>query len=552
MDVNQTIVKILEDIGVDHVFGGSGQVNASMLLALKRSEKIKTVIIQNEQAASFMAAGYAMFSKKLGVCFATGGPGAFNLFSGLAVAYSDSIPMLAITGYTSRAMRGKGALNESTGLSRTPDSQQMFASTTKKSVILESGKDAIPVLEELIYTAFEGRPGPVHIHIPKDVTIAEVPYYRRVDVAVPQVSATEGQTETFCRNFAENFSADNKPLLMVGYGCIRSGAKSILEKLVDNWHIPFVSTMDAKGYLPEDNPMSLGIVGTSGDVGANEYFHDAKTVLAVGNSFAENATFAFNPKLFDGKKLFHINIDRHEIDKVYPADFRLVSDAKPALESLTAYLEEHSVPALPTNLAAVKKHHDEVLPEFSNGKLHPGYLTQLISKHLPENAIIMGDAGAHMLWLSAYLSLDKGQWYQNPGSFGPMASHVNGSIGVKCANPDRTVVCACGDGDYLMAGFELITCVKNNIPVIYVIFNNSEFNVIKKFLLANFGEHAFMDVTNPDYVKYAEACGAKGWKVHNGAEFEDAFTQALKLNQPCIIDAVIDGDIYPPMQISKT
>lgn len=131
MDVNQTIVKILEDIGVDYVFGGSGQVNASMLLSLQKSEKIKTVIIQNEQAASFMAAGYAMFSKKLGVCFATGGPGAFNLFSGLAVAYSDSIPMLAITGYTSRAMRGKGALNESTGLSRTPDSQAMFAATTK-------------------------------------------------------------------------------------------------------------------------------------------------------------------------------------------------------------------------------------------------------------------------------------------------------------------------------------------------------------------------------------------------------------------------------------
>lgn len=339
---------------------------------------------------------------------------------------------------------------------------------------------------------------------------------------------------------------------MVGYGCMRSEAKNILEKLVNTWQIPFTSTMDAKGYLPENSPLSLGIVGTSGDVGANEYFNGAKTVLAVGNSFAENATFAFNPKLFDGKKLFHINIDRHEIDKVYPADFRLVSDAKFALENLTAYLEKNSVAALPKNLAEVKKHHDEELPEFSNGKLHPGFLTQLISKHLPENTIIMGDAGAHMLWLSAYLSLDKNQWYQNPGSFGPMASHVNGSIGVKCANPDKTVICACGDGDYLMAGFELLTCVKNKIPVIYVIYNNSEFNVIKKFLLANFGKQAFMDITNPDYVKYAEACGAKGWQVRNAAEFEAAFSEALKLNQPCIIDAIIDGEIYPPMQISKT
>lgn len=552
MDVNQTIVKVLEEIGVDYVFGGSGQVNASMLLALNKSDKIKTVIIQNEQAASFMAAGYAMFSKKLGVCFATGGPGAFNLFSGLAVAYSDSIPMLAITGYTSRAMRGKGALNESTGLSRTPDSQAMFAATTKKSVILEDAKFAVPTLEELIYTAFEGRPGPVHLHIPKDITIATIPAYRSVNVNVPKVFAEDKSVEEFCKKFAENFTADKKPLLMVGYGCVRSDAKNILEKLINNWKIPFVSTMDAKGYISEDNPLSMGIVGTSGDVGANEYFNNAQTVLTVGNSFAENATFGFNPKLYDGKKLFHINIDRHEIDKVYASEARLVSDAKIALEKLVEYLEKNNVPALADGLAIRQKHHDEQLPEFSNGKLHPGFLVQQISKQLPENSIIMGDAGAHMLWLSAYLNLNKNQIYQNPGSFGPMASHVNGSIGVKCANPDKTVVCACGDGDYLMAGFELLTCVKNNIPVIYIIFNNSEFNVIKKFLLANFGEHAYMDIKNPDYVKYAESCGAKGWRVTNAAEFNAAFAEALKLQKPCIIDAVIDGDIYPPMSISKT
>lgn len=555
MDVYQTIVKVLEEIGVDHVFGGSGQVNGSMLLALNKSDKIKTVIIQNEQAASFMAAGYGMFSKKLGVCFATGGPGAFNLFSGLAVAYSDSIPMLAISGYPSRWTRGKGALNETSGLSRTPDSQAMFAATTKKSVVLEYPKDIIPVLEELIYTAFEGRPGPVHLHIPKDIGAAEVPYYRSIEISVPKIIAGASQTEQFCKGFVENFKTENKPLLMVGYGNIRSDSKEVLEKLINTWKIPFVSTMDAKGYISEDNPLSMGIVGTSGDVGANDYFHESKMIIAVGNSFAENATFAFNPKLMDGKKLLHINIDRHEIDKVYRADYRLISDAKPALESLVTYLEKNNVQPLGDGLAIINKHHYEQVPEMSNGKLHPAYLTQLISKHLPENAVIMGDAGMHMLWLSGYLNLTKNQVYQNPGSFGPMASHVNGSIGVACANPNRPVICGCGDGDYLMAGFELLTCVKNHIPTIHIIFNNSEFNVIKKFLLNNWGEQAFMDIKNPDYVKYAEACGAKGWQVHNGAEFEAAFTEALKeqaAGRPSIIDAVIDGDVYPSMSMSKT
>lgn len=172
MDVNQTIVNLLEQTGGDHVFGGSGQVNASMLLALAKTDRIRTIIVNNEQAASFMAAGYAMFSNRLGVCFATGGPGAFNLFSGLAVAYSDSLPVLAITGYTSAAMRGKGALNESTGLSRTPDSHAMFAATTKKSYILEDASRLIEVVEDAVRTAFEGRPGPVHIHVPKDVAAA--------------------------------------------------------------------------------------------------------------------------------------------------------------------------------------------------------------------------------------------------------------------------------------------------------------------------------------------------------------------------------------------
>lgn len=550
MDVNETIVKTLEDIGVEYVFGGSGQVNASMLLALKKSDKIKTIIVANEQAASFMAAGYAMYSEKLGVCFATGGPGAFNLFSGLAVAYSDSLPVLAITGYTSCAMRGKGALNESTGLSRTPDSQVMFAATTKKSVILEDADQAVDTLEELINMAFEGRPGPVHLHIPKDVTIAPVTQSRDIDLNIQPVLDTDKQYKKFSNAFAARLAAGGKAALLIGYGCIRSGARDELERLINDYQLPFATTMDAKGYLPENHPLSLGIYGTSGDIGANDYINGADTLLAIGNSFAENATFGFKKDLMAGKQLFHINIDRHEIGKVYPADFRLVSDAAPAIKEIRRSLAEADIKKQSNSIKRIK-HYDEQLPDMSNGKIHPGRLVQMLSDMLPENTIVMGDAGSHMLWLSAYLNLTQNQLYQNPGSFGPMASHVNGSIGVKCANPDRPVICACGDGDYMMAGFELLTCVKENIPIIYIIFNNSEFNVIKKFLLANFGEQAFMEVKNPDYVKYAEACGAKGFRVERVEDFAAAFSEAFNSGKPCIIDVVVDGDVYPPMQIAK-
>lgn len=163
----------------------------------------------------------------------------------------------------------------------------------------------------------------------------------------------------------------------------------------------------------------------------------------------------------------------------------------------------------------------------------------------------MGDAGSHMLWLSCYLQLNKNQRYQNPGSFGPMASHTNGCLGVKCANPDKVVIAGVGDGCYQMAGFELMTAVQYNIPVIWIIFNNSEFNIIKKFLLNMYNDEAYMQFDNPDFVKYAESCGAKGYRVEKLEEFLPALQDAIALNKPCIIDVRVDSEVYPPFSLGK-
>ena len=554
MDVNQAIVRILEETGrVSHVFGSTGQVNASMLLALRDSDKIKTVIVRNEQAASFMACGYTMFNPgNLGVCFATGGPGAFNLFSGMAVAYSDSLPILGITGYASANVRGKGCLNESSGLSRTPDSHKMFSATTKKSYIIEDASQVCDIMEDAINTAFNGRPGPVHVHVPKNITIAEVPNFRSIKIDIKPVVAKPKATEEFAARLVKAFEKKENVLLLVGYGCIRSGAKEALLKLIDNYRIPFVTTMDAKGYLPEDHPLSLGIYGTTGDPVAMDFFDKADVVLAIGNSFAENATLLFKADLYDNKTLMHINIDPHEINKVYTADLSMVSDAKPALENILAHMEKIGGGITPTepSLASDKQKWFDMPNVGSPEKMHPADVARVISKVAPENAIIMGDAGSHMLWLSEYMKLTGDQRYQNPGSFGPMASHTNGCIGVKCANPDKVVISGSGDGCYLMAGFELLTAVQNNIPVVWVIFNNGEFNVIKKFLLNMFNEHAYMSFMNPDYVAFAESCGATGMRASNKEELKEALKKAIELNKPVVIDALIDGDVYANMNKS--
>ena len=551
MDVNQTIVKILEDIGVKHVFGGSGQVNASMLLALRDSKKINTVIIRNEQAASFMACGYTMFNPgNLGVCFATGGPGAFNLFSGMAVALSDSLPILAITGYTSMSQRGKGALNESTGLSRTPDSHAMFSATTKKSYIIERAEDTCDIMEDALNTAFNGRPGPVHIHIPKDITTAEVPNFRPVKIDIKTVSAEDTAIQQAADTLAEAIRSHKKMLALVGYGCVRSEAAKELMQLIEKYQIPFVQTMDARGLLPENHPLCLGQYGTSGDKAANTYFAEAECVLAMGNSFAQNATFGFKADLYEGKQLIHINIDPAEINKVYTADVAVVSDIKLALQKLLPALEAKHLQTQQTPVLPQGKYYEEK-PHTDARKLFPGDIVRLLSDNLPENAIVMGDAGSHMLWLSAYLQLNKNQRYQNPGSFGPMASHTNGCIGVKCANPDKVVIAGVGDGCYQMAGFELMTAVQYDIPVIWIIFNNNEFNIIKKFLLNMYNDEAFMSFENPDFVKYAEACGARAWHVEKLDEFVPALKEAIRLNKPCIIDVVVDNEVYPPFSLGR-
>lgn len=544
MNVGQVIVKTLEKIGVETVFGGSGQSDSDILLALDKSETIETVIIRHEQAASFMACGYSMFSDKLGVCFSTAGPGAFNLFSGLAVAYSDSLPVLSITPYTAKNYRGKGDLGETTGLNRTPDSQKMFAATTKKSFMIEQPEETCDVLEEAINLAFAGRPGPVNLHIDYEMMNQEVPNYREINLNIAPVLAEEAEIAEFAAALAKEIEADKKIAAIFGYGCVRSHAEEELLQFVEDFQIPFMTTMDAKGILSEDHPLALGTTGVSGDKGAKKFFKEADTIIAIGNSFAKWSVWKSKADLFDDKTLMQINIDPQDIGKVYQADYALLSDAKPAVKSVRKELAEQVKVQNKLGLAKDKFYDENI--EYDGEQIHPGQLSQEISNLLPENSIILGDAGAHMMWLHAYLNLDKNQIYQNPGTFGPMAANVNASLGIKAANPERPVIACCGDGDYQMAGFELMTAVENEIPVIWVIFNNGEFNIIKMFQLRSRGEEVFNQFLNPDYKSYAQVCGAKGYTVKKLSDFAPAFKDALAAGGPALIDVKVDSEVYPP------
>jgi acetolactate synthase I/II/III large subunit len=530
MKVYEAIVKGLEGIGVTAAFGGAGENAAGLMIALRHSQRIRPVIARHEQAASFMACGYAMYTDRLGVCFATAGPGAFNLFSGLAVAMSDSYPVLAISGYSSLDWEGRGSLNETSGLNNTPDSRAMFAATTKGSFLLTDIADTCEVLEKAVNLAFEGRPGPVHIHVPENLTYPgiEVDNYRDIRLDVAPVRPDPNRVEEIATVLAA---------ALAGYGAIRSGAGDQVRRLIERFQIPLITTLDGKGIVPEGHPLCAGVFGDSGHASARKAFRDARVVLCIGNALNQHATFDYHEGLFDGKVQIRINISETEITKVYPPDYALVSDARAAVAALADALE--------TRVGEVKTAHvDEQDYEAQHilavtGLIHPGRLAQSIGRMLPPDAVLLADAGAHLAWLGYYVELREGQNFRKAGEFGPMAGHVNGALGLKVAHPERTVVVGCGDGCYLLAGFELMTAVQYQIPVIWIIFDDEEFKLIKLYQIETYHETGLVEFQNPDFAAYARACGADGYRAETLHEFEDAFQAALDSGRPSVIDTKI-------------
>jgi thiamine pyrophosphate-dependent acetolactate synthase large subunit-like protein len=538
MHVYEALVKGLESAGVEVAFGGNGENIASLALALERSS-IRPILTRHEQAASFMACGHAMFSDRLGVCFATVGPGAFNLLSGLAVALSDSYPVLAVTGYVALDWQGRGAVNDTSGLNGTPDSQAMFAATTKRSYLLTDADDACDVLEDAINVAFAGKPGPVHIHVPQNLTWRghAVRNYRDPVLHVEPVRPDPLEVDLIAATLAAALDDERSVVVLAGYGAVRSGAHAALERFCERFQTPLLTTLDGKGLLPERHPLAVGVFAESGHASAWKAFREADVVLAVGNALTQHATFGLREDLFAGKTLIQINIAEHEIGRMYPPQHALVSDARLALEAITAALEPRVGSVRPAR-PDTREWESRAIPHLP-GKIHPGRLAQSIGRMLPDDAILLADAGVHLAWLGYYVELEAGQQFRKTGTFGPMSAHVNGAIGVKLAHPDRTVVVGCGDGCYSMAGFELMTALQHDVPVIWVIFDDDEYKLVKLYQLGTYLDSALVELRNPDFAAYARACGADGHRVETLEEFEQAFASALASGRPTVIDARI-------------
>ena len=493
-----------------------------------------------------MACGYAMFTNKLGVCYATVGPGAFNLLTGLGVAMSDSYPVLAITGFIRMEWQGRGAVNDTSGVNGTPDSRAIFAAATKKSFVIEQVEDTCDILEEAVNVAFAGRPGPVHIHVPQNLTDrgVQMSSYRDLRLDVAAVAPDPGRTAEIVDFLADALRSGRRVVLLAGYGAVRSRAQEAVLHFVERFQIPLLSTLDGKGIIDESHPLCAGVFHESGHASAWKAFREADVVLAVGNSLSQHATFGLRKDLFDDKTLIQINISAGEIGKFYPAQHALVADARLGLEAITGGLETMVGDVAPVRIAAKDYESRPLLPRpraHSSGQA--GRMRSVAC--MPPEAVLLADAGTHLAWMGYYVDLEAGQNFRKCGQFGPMAANTNGAIGVKLAQSHRTVVVGCGDGCYSMAGFELMTALQNNVPVIWVIFNDDEYKLVKVYQLAEDQESALVEFRNPDFAAYARACGADGYSVDSLEEFERVFTAAIGSGGPTVIDAKISRWALP-------
>jgi acetolactate synthase-1/2/3 large subunit len=547
MRVHEAIVATLKHVGVDVMFGGAGENAAGMLIAVDKAEGVRGIIPKHEQNAAFMACGYAMFSGKLGVCFSTAGPGAFNLLSGLCVALTDSYPLIAITGYSTIEYDGRGQANETSGIKRTPNSKMIWDAVVKKdpatgepaNYLVTRVEDVVPVMHKAIEIALTGRPGPVHVAIEESITYPQnkVENYSPPDFDRRPVAPDPAEIDSAAALLAEAIEGGKQVVLWSGYGAIRAGAGAEVRTFMERYQVPLVTTMDGKGIVAEDHPLAIGLFCDSGHKAAWDVFLDAEIVIALGNAFSQHGTFDFRADLFENRKLVTINVDPDDIDRFYKSDRRVVGDARLAMAALLEALGSRVGTVTPKSFKAPDYDRHKIVD--LTPKIHPGRMMQAISRMLPERGIVIADAGAHMAWSAYWLELRQGQNFRKPGSFGPMALGTNGAMGVKCAHPDRTVIATVGDGCYLMAGLELTTAVEYDIPVIWVIFNDGEYKLIKLYQLATFHESALISFDNPDYVALARACGADGYAADTQSEFEEALAAALKSGRPTLIDARI-------------
>ena len=529
----EILIDALVEQGVDTIFGYPGGAVLNIYDALyKNSDRIRHILTAHEQGAAHAADGYARATGKVGVCLATSGPCATNLVTGIATAYMDSIPMVAITGNVGTSLIGRDSFQEVYIAGITMP-------ITKHNFVVRDVEELADTVRDAFRIAASGRPGPVLIDIPKDITAAKCEFIPKGKV---EINETYEISDEELQTVADMIAASERPMIYYGGGVETSDAGDMLLQLQRKADIPSAHTMMAIGCIPDTEPLSLGMIGMHGTVSAAWAVERCDLLVCIGARFSDRV--ATNTKRFaPSAKVIHVDIDNAEINKNIGVDYAIVSDAETFLEKVMPYIKEAKHDAWRAQITEWQTKLDYV-PKDDESVIHPHQLLRTVAEETPEDTIIATDVGQHQLWSAQYNGRKHVRQFLTSGGLGTMGFGYGAALGAQVAFPDRTVVHITGDGSFHMNLNEICTAVSYNLPVITIIMNNRVLGNVRQWQTMFYGSR--YSQTDPhrktDYVKLADAFGARGFRVTNIAELRDALREAMKRTGPVLIDAQIDKD----------
>jgi len=520
MTGSRIIVECLKEQGVDTIFGYPGGTILNLYDELYRHDDILHVLTAHEQGAAHAADGYARATGKVGVCFATSGPGATNLVTGIATAYMDSIPMVAITANVAVPLLGKDSFQEI-------DIAGVVMPITKHSVIVKDVTKLAETIRRAFVIAKSGRPGPVLIDVTKDVTAKEADYVaKKPEKIKPLVDRIEKDD---IKNAVELINNAKRPFIFVGGGVVLSEASKELKEFVDKVDAPVANTLMGKGAFDETDALYTGMLGMHGTKTSNLGVSQCDLLIAIGARFSDRVT-ADVQRFASEAKVIHIDVDPVEINKNVLADASIIGDAKEVLKRLNKKLEPMKHTEWITKIKELKRTYP--LTYNKNALTGPGIVEELY-KVTKGDAIITTEVGQHQMWAAQYFKYTKPRTFISSGGLGTMGYGLGAAIGAKLGNPDKLVVNIAGDGCLRMNMNEIATAARNELPVIELVINNGVLGMVRQWQTLFYGKRYSHTVLkdNVDFVKLAEAMGAVGLRVTKPEELNATLKKAIALKK---------------------
>ena len=527
----EIVIECLKEQGVDTVFGYPGGAILNVYDELyKHSDEITHILTSHEQGAAHAADGYARATGKVGVCFATSGPGATNLVTGIATAYMDSIPVVAITCNVGVALLGKDSFQEI-------DIAGITMPITKHNYIVKDVKDLADAIRKAFVIAQTGRPGPVLIDIPKDVTANKTEY-------VPEKIAPVQPSEDICREDLDHALAmireSKKPYIFVGGGAVLSGASKELYEFVKKVDAPVTDSLMGKGAFPGTDDLYTGMLGMHGTKTSNYGVSECDLLIVLGARFSDRVTG--NAKKFASHaKILQFDVDAAEMNKNVLIDEGVIGDLKVVLSQINKELEQQDHAEW---IAKIRDYKEKYPLTYHPEGLTGPYVVEEIYRQTEGKAIIVTEVGQNQMWAAQFYKYTEPRTLLTSGGLGTMGYGLGASLGAKMGRPDKVVVNVAGDGCFRMNMNEIATAVRHNIPIIQVVVNNHVLGMVRQWQDLFYGQRYSATVLNDavDFVKLAEAMGAAGFRATSREEFQEIFAKVLQLGKPVVIDCQIDSD----------